>query len=176
MQVFVKRNDLTATTAPNPFPIVALYSDLPTVPYSAHGDAAEVTALYVPSTVVERVTITLPSSDVSFTVTALAPAWRDNAAAVVNAEANRRIEDVFPDYKQRNSTAAYQQATQAYGSDPSTWPTEAKAFKTEYDRGWTYVNAVRERTTTLIATMPPDPTADGYWPTRIAPVHFDPIF
>ena len=180
MQVFVKRADLTASTPPDPIPVIATYTDFPTLPYSTHdasmSSPSVVTVLYLPNTAVERTEFTLPDSDITLKQTSLVPSWRDNAPTIINAEANRRIEEVFPDYKQRNSTAAYQIATQSYGNNPTTWPIEAKNFKNEYDRGWAYVNAIREVTVPLTATMPPDPTSDTYWPTRITPIYFDPIF
>lgn len=175
MQVFVKRADLTAATPPDPVPVLAVYNDDPTIPYSAHGDPADVTALYLPASAILRTTLSLPGG-VNLPQNGLKSDWRSNADQIINSEAARRINDVFPEYKQRNSTATYQQAITAYGTDPSVWPPEAKTFKTEYDRGWTYINAVRERSATLIPSMPPDPTADTYWPTRIDPVSFAPIF
>jgi hypothetical protein len=173
MQVFVNRADLTAIPNPDPFPVVATYADSPWVPINAHGDVA--TVITLPGTVVQTIKETL-AENLVISKRVLNSTWRDNAEGIVNNEAGRRIEDVFPDYKQRNSTATYQQCVTAYGSNTSVWPIEAKTFKDEYDRGWSYVNAVRERTPPLIASMPPDPTANNYWPTRIDPVHFEPVF
>lgn len=176
MQVFVKRADLTTTPAPDPLLVVASYlADSPPVPYTAHGDPADVTVIYVPTTAVLQDRLILPGN-IIVPRTILDPDWRSNVERIINSEANRRIEEVFPDYKQRNSTATYQQCLTAYGNDPNIWPIEAKDFKNEYDRGWAYINAVRERTTALITSLPPDPSADAHWPTRIDPVHFVPIF
>jgi hypothetical protein len=184
MQVFVKRADLTAGT--DPMPVIGTYlADDPAIPYTAHGTAADTTVLYLPTTTVIKKDVPIsdpitgvPAADNPITIpkTVLVSNWRSNVNQIVNSEANRRIADVFPDYKQRNSTSTYQQCQTAFGADPSVWPPEAKAFKDEYDRGWSYVNAVRERTTALITSMPPDPTADSYWPTRIDPVSFEPVF
>jgi hypothetical protein len=173
MQIFVNRADLTAPA--DKVLVLAIYNDDPTMPYTAHGDPTVVTVLYLPNEAIVREVTELPGG-IKIPSTYLAADWRLNAEQIVNEEAGRRIEDVFPDYKQQNSTAGYQQCLTAYGNDPSVWPPEAKTFKDEYDRGWAYINAVRERTPVLIATLPPDPTADSHWPTRIDPVSFQPIF
>jgi len=188
VQVFVHRADLTAASPPDPIVVIAAYNDEPPIPYSAHdlthSAPSTVTALYLPTEMVLRTNVTLPGAPtfpgapapITVPQTVLASTWRDDAEKIINGEANRRIIEVFPDYKQRNSTAQMQMAVNAYGSDSTIWPPEAKTFKNEYDRGWTYVAAVRERTPLLIADLPPDPTADGYWPTRITPVSFSVIF
>lgn len=180
MQVFVKRADLTAATPPDPIPVIATYADDPAVPYATHdpsnSNPSAVTVLYLPSSAVERTEITLSGTDITIQQTSLADDWRNNNTMIVNSEANRRIVDVFPEYKQRNSTATYQQCVTAYGLDSTAWPPEAKTFKDEYDRGWAYVNAVRETSGTLTPSMPPDPTSDTYWPTRIAPIVFGTVF
>jgi hypothetical protein len=184
MQVFVKRADLTAATPPDPVPVIATYEDAPAIPYSTHDPSnstpSAVTVLYLTADLIIHYSYLPPGMPANVTgipSLGLISTWRDHADIIVNGEANRRIVDVFPEYKQRNSTSTYQQAQTAYGIDPSVWPPEAQAFKDEYDRGWSYVNAVRERTTSLIPSLPPDPTEDSYWPTRITPpIHFDPIF
>lgn len=174
MQIFVNRADLTAATPPSPLVVLATYTDDPTVPYSAHGGTS-VTVIYLNATLVLMQDLTLPGG-ITVPQKVLDPNWRASADGIVNAEANRRITDVFPEFKQRNSNATYQQCITAYGNNPGVWPTPAATFKIEYDRGWNYVNAVRQNTPPLIATLPPDPTADQYWPTRITPVSFAPVF
>jgi hypothetical protein len=95
--------------------------------------------------------------------------WRDDYAPVLSYEATRRIQLVFPDYKQRNYTAHYQDNITHFGADATKWPTQELTFKAEYDRGWKYVNDVRSAANAWTA-MPTDPTADQIWPPTITPI------
>ena len=101
--------------------------------------------------------------------TILVPNWRDDYKPVVNAEAARRINLVFPEYKQRNYTAHYQDNITKYGADATTWPANEQTFKAESDRGWKYVSDVRTASNAWTA-MPVDPTADSIWPPTITPI------
>ena len=101
--------------------------------------------------------------------TVLQSNWRDNWQPIVNAEANRRITDVFPSYKQTNYIAQFNAYQTQYGADTTTWPAEAQTFKAEYDRGWKYVSDVRAASNAMTG-MPQDPTADEHWPPVITPI------
>lgn len=101
--------------------------------------------------------------------TLLVPQWRDDYKPVINAEANRRINLVFPDYKQRNYTARVQDDITKYGADPVAWPPPEQAFKLESDRGWRYVADIRAASNAW-TSMPTDPTADSIWPPTITPI------
>jgi len=105
---------------------------------------------------------------------ALASSWRDDLIPVINAEANRRIIAVFPDYSQRNATQYVQDALLRNGgnTDPAQWPPNDQAIKTEADRGWAYVAAVRQASNTLSTSNPTNPCDDSHWPAPITPIKF----
>ena len=95
--------------------------------------------------------------------------WRDDYKPVIGGEATRRINLAFPDYKQRNYTAHYQDNITTYGADTSSWPQQEQTFKAEYDRGWAYINDIRAASNAW-TSMPIDPTADSIWPPTITPI------
>ena len=86
---------------------------------------------------------------------------------MVNGEANRRINNAFPIFKQNNYNATYNQNQSQHGTDTTTWPDQA--FVAEYTRGWSYVNDVRAVANSFTA-MPVDPTDDSIWPPIITPI------
>jgi hypothetical protein len=154
MQVFVNKADLISTT----IPVLAYYNDLPVLAIGIHGANATM--------------FSLPPTDVDLTQfpPVLTSTFRNDMAIMVNGEANRRILLVFTDDMQRNANADINRSTTLYGANPATWPADAQSRKTEGDRGWTYVNAVRQAASALSTqTSLTDPTADLHWPTAISP-------
>lgn len=158
-QVFVIRADLSAEDAQNPVRVRAAYSNDTVVPIDFAG--ADATVLVLADNLVKN--------DRDNFRTVLVQNWRDDYKPVVNAEANRRINLVFPEFKQRNYTAKYQDNITTYGADSTAWPTDEITFKAEYDRGWKYVSDVRAASNAW-AAMPTDPTADSIWPPTITPI------
>jgi len=162
-QIFVNRNDLVIEDVDHPVKIIASYANDAIVTVDMHGAAA--TVLSVADTVVNRNSLNARQPFPTLTAT-----WRNDYKPVINAEAQRRIYDVFADYKQRNYTAAVQGYITQYGADATVWPQPAKDVKTEGDRGWTYVTAVRTAANAWTAMPGGDPTADSIWPTVISPI------
>lgn len=158
-QAFVIRNDLLIEDAQNPVRALAAYPNATPVTIDMHG--AQCTLLTLADNLVVN-------DQANFRIILVAT-WRDDYKPVVNAEAARRINLVFPEYKQRNYTARYQDYITSYGADPAAWPQEALDFKVEYDRGWQYVSDVRTASNAWTA-MPTDPTADSIWPPAISPI------
>lgn len=158
-QAFVIRNDLLIEDAQNPVRVRAVYPITANLPIDFAG--SDCTSLVVADNLV------LNDRDNFRTV--LVATWRDDYKPVVNAEASRRINLAFPEYKQRNFTAKYQDYITTYGADPAAWPQDALDFKVEYDRGWQYVSDVRSASNAWSA-MPTDPTADSIWPPAISPI------
>ncbi len=159
-QAFVVRNDLHVENADNPVRVVATYRNDTLVDLSWHGDQC---------TVLGGIADNLIYNDRDNQRTILTARWRDDYVPVVNAEAFRRINAVFPQYKQMNYTARHTADVTAYGPDITKWPQGEQDFKAEYDRGWAYVAAVRTVSNSFTA-MPADPTDDSLWPTPISPV------
>jgi hypothetical protein len=160
MQVFVKKADLASTD----IPVVAIFEDGPWQDRNLMGNACTVLAL--PPSAVVRV-----DGLMGISRNQLDNNWRSNAAMILNMEAQRRILESFSEFMQRNATNALNDALIQYGTDTAAWPQEAKDNKSASDAGWAYVAAVREASDAMQAAMPTDPTADGNWPPRIAPVY-----
>jgi hypothetical protein len=158
-QAFVIRNDLLVEDAQNPVRVRASYGNAMVFAIDSHGP--ECTLLFLADNLIEQDRINYR--------TILVSTWRDDYKPVVNAEANRRINIAFPDYKQRNHTARVQDNITKYGPDPAMWPQDEQDFKIESDRGWQYVADVRAASNAWSA-MPTDPTADAIWPPAITPV------
>jgi hypothetical protein len=158
-QAFVLRNDLLIEDVDNPVRVRAFYGNGMVLTIDSHG--SECTLLFLADNLVHEDRINYR--------TILIATWRDDYKPVVNAEANRRINLVFPDYKQRNYTARYQDNITSYGADATAWPQPERDFKVEYDRGWKYVADVRGASNAW-AAMPTDPTADEIWPPTISPI------
>lgn len=158
-QAFVIRNDLLIEDAQNPVRVRASYGNGMALPIDFAG--ADCTLLSIVDNLIQEDRANYRSILVS--------TWRDDYKPVVNAEANRRINLVFPEYKQRNYTAHYQDNITSYGADATAWPQPEKDFKIEYDRGWQYISDVRSASNAWTA-MPTDPTADGIWPPTITPI------
>jgi hypothetical protein len=158
-QVFVVRADLLTETAEQFVAVVATYGNAMETTIDMHGPACTLLLLGD-----DLITIQQP-----FMTTVLKTAWRTDYKPVINFEAARRINLAFPEYKQRNYTAQYQEYITTYGADTAAWPTEALTFKAEYDRGWQYVNDVRSASNAW-TQMPVDPTDNSIWPVAISPI------
>lgn len=176
MQVFVLRSDLLLDPATTKVRVMAAYPDTPAKPIDFNG--SQCTVLIVNDNQVDWFRPDVaggsppPPSGMGIAPTitqVLVPNWRNEYRYVLNNEAFRRIQLVFPEFKQRNYTAKYQDNITQYGTDTSTWPSEQQTFKAEYDRGWKYVSDVRTASNAWTA-MPADPTADSIWPTQISPI------
>lgn len=161
-QVFVNHSDLAVEDASHPVPVIASYSNATVVAADLHGSQCSVMSIADNLIYKDRTTTRtfLP---------VLTSNWRDDYTPVLNAEAARRINLVFPDFKQRNYTAHYQDNITQYGADATSWPQQELDFKAEYDRGWQYVTDIRTASNNWTA-MPTDPTADAIWPPTITPI------
>jgi hypothetical protein len=166
MKVFVRTSSLGGGKAPE---VIAYYPDDSEVAADAHG--SEMTMLVVPKHVLKTAAdksddMMSPLSSMP-TMPKLADDWRETAASVIlQAEAKRRTEDVFPVSEQMSSLRDLLRFTLQYGTDTSKWPTEAKNRKAEIDSLWNYVGEVRERVRAL-SSLPNDPVSDKNWPTRM---------
>lgn len=158
-QIFVPRNDLLVEDAQNPVRIFAAYSETPAQIITLHG--SQYTVLIVGDNYVVN--------DVENARQILDASWRNNYLPVINAEAARRINLAFPQFKQMNYNAMYNSYQSQYGTDTTMWPTEAQTFLAEYQRGWQFVSDVRS-VANSISVMPADPTADEHWPPQISPI------
>jgi hypothetical protein len=158
-QTFVYRADLAIEDAENPVRVAATY-----------GNGMILTIGFMgPQFTLMLLADNLIFNDRDNQRTILVPHWRDDYVPVISYEATRRINLAFPDYKQRNYTAHYQDNITKYGADSTNWPPAELTFKGEYDRGWKYVNDVRSAANAWTA-MPTDPTADQIWPPAITPI------
>ncbi len=166
MQVYVLKSDLVNS----PVPVVAYYNDTkPPMDITFHGSLCTM--------------FNVPVADVQFPISApvpgtpplsqqpnLIPSFRNDMQLIVNAEANRRILLVFSEEQQRNSNADINRSTTLYGATTSAWPSDAQSRLTESNRGWSYVNLVRQASVALGTNLSlVDPTDDSHWPTRITP-------
>src|SRR4029453_16900036 len=94
--------------------------------------------------------------------------WRERlSATVMQAEADRRINEVFPPSEQLAAMHEALDLALKHGTDVSQWPADARDRKAEIDSNWNYVREVNARAQQY-RTVPFDPTADKNWPTRIA--------
>jgi hypothetical protein len=87
-------------------------------------------------------------------------------ASEVKAEAGRRIESVFPDYKQRNAMALALQGIRDHGTDPSVWPEPMKSMHKRDNALWEWTKAVRARSDDIekMKPIPQDFRDDTFWP------------
>lgn len=157
MRVFVRRSDLKMT-ADEVVAVAYYFEDSVAIPPEIH--RPELVMLSVSAATIQQ-TQTTP---------VLARGWREaNRELLANSEAERRILEVFPDYAQRNSSAELMGLIAAHGANSGTWPAGAQRRKTEIDRAWAYVDAVRRASNGMLAgALPADPTATSHWPTRVA--------
>ena len=160
MQIIVRRSDLANS---NPIAI-ATTDDTVVVDVTAYGlDEQAATVITVPPDALVYQERGPP---------VLATNWRDNGAVVANAEAFLRIERVFTSYAQRNANADMTNCITKYGSDPATWPADARDRKAMSDQGWAYVNSVRQQANAIGQALPTDPTDDAHWPTEIPRINY----
>jgi hypothetical protein len=174
VQIFVDVADL----ATDPVPILCYYPDTPVQPKNTHGAGATVmtmpfTAIVLPPPPTYSVEgLKNPSPP-----PLLVSTWRaDNMPMIVNGEANRRIQLVFPDFMQRNANADINRSLTLYGPDSSTWPSDAQDRKAQNDLGWAYVGNVRQTSDALASNLTmTDPTNDTHWPVAPPPIYIPPI-
>jgi hypothetical protein len=152
-QILINRSEF----AKNPVEVIAYYDEGVEIDTKIHGD--------------DVVVLHLPESAVRFVDThmILVPDWRDRYKdAVVADEAQRRIEDAFPEDEQSNTALELTTYMLDYGTDVARWPPAAKARKAEADRCLNYVKSVRSRRAEMLkGNLPANPNADSFWPTRI---------
>jgi hypothetical protein len=156
MKVFIRTSELSGSEPPT---VIAFYDDNADIAPDAHGPGT--TVLTLPGKVLDR--------DPEYRrPPRLARDWRDRAGSLpVEAEANRRVEDVLPAADQAATLHELVDLIIKHGTDVSKWPTDAKNRKAEIDEAWTYVRGVRSRARSL-KSAPPDLASDKAWPTRIA--------
>jgi len=170
MFIFVRKSELPIEDASHPVQVIASYSEEQNVMIHSHGE--ECTILTLPQSAVTQTTP--PMAGMPALGQVLMTGWRTDYVPIVNGEASRRIELVFPAFKQRNATAAIQEWITTYGTTVTTWPAQCQAFKTEADRGWTYIQAVRD-VANAFTSLPVDPTDDALWPPAISPITLPPV-
>lgn len=99
---------------------------------------------------------------------------RADKIAKVKEEAQRRIFNVLPAYKQTNLMAQGLENTLAYGPDATQWPAEQKAIKAFADARWARIKALRAASDAIEAKLNAmsdwqaieahDATTDPDWP------------
>jgi hypothetical protein len=162
MQVFVLRSTLTLA-ADEAALVMATYDD--SVPLTPDMWPAQCTLLSLPGKAIRNTALgTAPLG------AQLEPGWRDtHKTQIPNGEAARRILAAFAEHSQRNSAHELSSLMAQHGVDSARWPAAAQRRKSEIDRAWSYVDAVRHAATGFgNRALPADPSADGHWPARIA--------
>jgi hypothetical protein len=158
MRFFVRRSSLTLD-ANEAVTVIAYFDDA--APIAKDMLRPELAMLSLPADVLQQTMGGFPQ---------LAAGWRDNRAAVANGEAEHRILAAFPAHAQRNSLYELQTLILAHGASPAKWPDSASRRRSEIDRAWAYVEAVRRKADSMVkGALPADPTADSHWPTRPSP-------
>lgn len=66
-----------------------------------------------------------------------------NLVLAVKAEANRRIEAIMPDYKQRNALALGVETVLEYGPDVANWPEDRQTENANIQGQWDRIKAIR---------------------------------
>lgn len=158
LRVFVKNEELTK---PTPM-VLASYDEATPVEANAHGMGV-VNFLVLQSAI--KSTTDIPPRHY------LAEGWRtvDTGLGVnptMRAEAQRRINAVFPLEQRIASVHELLEMFFHWGSDQNQWPQEVKTRRAELERLWHYVGSVNEAAASH-HTIPNDPTSDALWPTRI---------
>jgi hypothetical protein len=156
MQVFVRRSDLSRKPE-EAMTVMGFYEDATTI--TPEMGRPEFVILSLPATALEAG----PTS-----MRELRPGWREKyRETIIYGEAERRILATLPAHAQRNVLAEYMSFFAHHGADAAKWPPVAKQRQGEIERGWTYINAVRQAAKGLLHKTPADPTADNLWPKRI---------
>lgn len=86
--------------------------------------------------------------------------------AAVKLEANRRIEAIMPDFKQRNALALGMETVMTYGADPAVWPPQLQQLNGAMLAKWAAIKAIRTKSDEIEAMdpIPADFRDDTYWP------------
>jgi hypothetical protein len=158
MQVFVKTLVQNGDS-----PIVALYEEGVTLPSGAHSTSPDGTVpIYMRGIDQQYINAGPPMM--------LLQNWRDQFNSVVDSEATRRINDVFPAQMQASASLLRQNDIISYGSDVTTWPPDQQDKNTEIQRGTDYITAVNAAAATVKTNAPVNPCDDQYWPAPITPI------
>jgi hypothetical protein len=163
MLTFVVRSDLT--TPDMAVRVYAWYDNAANIKIDQHG--ADKTMMLIGSAYIVKDM----SGPGNFPIQVLRSDWQTLMPDIIQFEGNRRIQIVFPDQLQRTANAEVSNNQSQYGTDTSQWPLDAQQRKTEYDRGWTYVNAVMQAANVnkdMAGAV--DPTDDTHWPTIVPPI------
>jgi hypothetical protein len=151
MQVFVRRSSLASDE------VIVLYCLDDAIQITPEMQAPDSTVLSLGPNAIQT----------SMHGTRLKAGWREaNAARLLRGEAERRILAVFPEHAQRN--AAIELGLMAGQQGDNAWLKRAQQRRTEIERVFAYVNAVRLAAQRLTGALPSDPTADSHWPARAA--------
>lgn len=88
----------------------------------------------------------------------------------VKAEANRRIEAIMPDFKQRNALALGMETVMTYGADPKDWPPELQQVNAAILAKWAAIKAIRTKSDEIeaMSPIPADFRDDKFWAQRSA--------
>lgn len=86
-------------------------------------------------------------------------AMRQAVADAIDAEAERRILLVMPEYAQRNALALGIQLVTTIGPDPTTWSSDDQATYATDMAAFAAINVIRDTSNALIATIPADAAA-----------------
>jgi hypothetical protein len=145
-------------------PIVAMYEESTQVPADAHT-----------APVGGQVPVLLRGIDhqyiqAAFPYSWLLDTWRNDYGTVVDAEAQRRIELVYPAAMQSASALLRQNDIMSYGTDVANWPSDQQAKNTEMLRGTSYITSVNAAAATIKASAPNNPCDDTLWPASIPPI------
>ena len=83
----------------------------------------------------------------------------------IKTEAQRRIFEIMPAWKQTNTIAMAVQATTQYGADIPSWPNVLQAKVALANTAWGLIEATREKSDQIEAMdpIPTDFTADKWW-------------
>jgi hypothetical protein len=158
MQVFVRTIVQNGDS-----PIIALYEEGVALPADAHKTSPDGTIpVYMRGIDQQYINAGPPMM--------LLQNWRDQLNTVVDSEATRRINDVFPSTMQASASLLRQNDILSYGSDVTTWPPDQQDKNTEIQRGTDYITAVNSAADTVKTNAPTNPCDDQYWPAPITPI------
>lgn len=80
----------------------------------------------------------------------------------IKAEAERRILELFPEWKQRNMIA---RGVELVRIGESNWNEQEQLEAANLQAAWDWIKAVRETSNELEVTLPIDYTDDKWWPS-----------
>jgi hypothetical protein len=165
MQVFLKNGALVDMTSN--IPVIAFYPDNTVLVGNMH---ANTFVMYAPDNAIIKT-----GSGTDQPVVIMTQNWRSDStqsAAVIDYEANRRIDIAFPTSEQTKANAITNNNIMTYGHDSTTWPSNAQSQKVTITGGFNYINDVEAAATTMKGAAPPlDPTDNSHWPAPITPIH-----